>query len=202
MFTGKYLVLNGAQDLLGVVDDQNIQVSLLPIHYVWPFPDHLCRRPIPGVIHSLHSGLKKKECEETVAKAVAAPWVQQPGQHIGVEFLRTPESIAASKLLFADKVECIELVALFCCKFPDSLQTLIRRELVEGLLLFLLFFRQHVRQMCQPGGDAVKSGNLCSIRISQDVCDMFKSRDGTCQQRHLLRFVLCMHWRHIRAQGT
>ena len=30
---------------------------------------------------------------------------------------------------------------------------------------------------------------------------MFKSRDDTCQQRHLLCFVLCMHW-HIHAQGT
>ena len=54
----------------------------------------------------------------------------------------------------------------FVLWFPDSLQTLIRHELVEGLLLFLLFLCQHVRQMCQPRGDAVKSGNLCNIRIS------------------------------------
>ena len=67
--------------------------------------------------------------------------------------------------------------------------------------MFLLFLRQHVRQMCQLGGDAVKSGNLCSIRISQGICGMFKSRDGTCQQPHLLRFVLCMHW-HIHYQST
>ena len=116
MFTGKHLVLNG----VGVVDDQNIQISLLPIYQVWP----CCLRPMPGVAHRLHSGLTKKACEETVAKAVAAPWSQPPSQHVGVEFLRAPESTAASKFQFADKVKRIELVALFRCKFLDLLSRL------------------------------------------------------------------------------
>ena len=199
MFTGKHLVLNGAQDLLGVVDDQNIHTSRLSLDFVCPFPFYFCLCPILWVAHRRHSGLKKKACEETVAKAVAAPRGQQPGQHIGMEFLRTPEPTAASKPQSADKVECIELVALFCCKFPDALQTLIRRELVEALLLFFrssastfarcanlgeMFWRvtvftasesARVLATCSRAGMALANNCICSASFSACI-GMFATR--------------------------
>ena len=86
VFPSPYLVLNGAEPLIPLIANKDVQETPFTVHPVTPFPSHLHRRQVsPGQFQS--RSRRKETFQKSVAQLMISPRVQQPSQHPGMFFL-------------------------------------------------------------------------------------------------------------------